>query len=321
MNGLEKWRPPAGGVLAGMDWGADPFVLMDINSAEEHLGASLPLRRIEYLASQDAKDAGLARGLITDSVSQTQKPFVSCILMAQKFKRAYRPPFDAKADEQEPPYCVSLDGRQRTGGESDEIAGGQVCAQCPHSQWADDRETPPACSEIYTLLLWDLDDAMPFIFNIRRTGIKPWRRGRQALKLQALKFRKGNLPPNLCVSFNLGARAKDTYYLPTFDDFAEVDEATAVSLAHGLEAVMSSFGEVDPTAAAVEPEVEVEVAVAEDDAPASPPAKKAAPRKRASEPPPPDDDDAGPEPDEPETPKKAAGGFSNSAFARKPPKQ
>jgi len=337
---VEVWKPSAGGAMAAMNLDADPFALMDINDADQNLGATLPLRRIEYLASQDAKDADLERGLITDSVSMTQKEAVKCVLLAQKFSRAYLPPFDTKADEQEPPFCVSLDGKNRTGGESEEIGDLQVCAHCPHSQWTD-RETPPACSDIYTLLLWDIEDQIPFVFNIRRTGIKPWRKGRQNLKLQAMKHRVGGFPANLCVSFELGAKPKDTYYLPTFGEFEAVPEDTIGMLAQGMESLLGSFQEVDPTK---EPTVE-EADETEIEPTAAKPAKKAPAKKAPAEKAPvPDDNDAGPEneagndgqdneqategtveaaedtpeaPVEPDPTNANANGFTGSAFARK----
>jgi len=318
-SAVEVWKPSKGGALAGMGLDHNPFALMDVNDADQNLGATLPLRRIEYVASQDAKDADLTRGLITDAVAMTQKETVRCVLLSQKFSRAYLPTFDPKADEQEPPYCVSLDGKTRTRREddSDEIPDDQACARCKHSKWGKNREKPD-CSEIYTLLLWDIDDQLPFVFNIRRTGIPPWRKGRTNLKVQAMKHHKGGVPANLCVSFELGSREKETYYLPTFSDFEPVDDDTIEMLVGGIESLMASFQDVDPTA--VEPEEPENL----DDATDFPPKDEG-----DDEPPAPSDGDAGPdggngeddEKDEkPEPDKKSSekgGGFKNSAFARK----
>ena len=247
--------PPA--LMSDLGLDANPFALMNGNGADEQLGQSLPLLRIEYCASQESNDAGLRKGLLTDAVTMTQRPAVRVVLVAQKFARAFMSKYDPAKPQQDEPLCSASDGAWRSGGTATSIPPDMRCVDCPWGKWKG--ETPPECTEIFTLLVFDIDERMPRIFNIRRTGIKPWRKAAAALKVNGLKARTGALaalPPNLCVSFVLGTQVKANYYLPMFTDFAPVSSEVAAELVAGLSAYLSAFRQVDATAATEEAEPE-----------------------------------------------------------------
>ncbi len=241
--------------LQVVDLDANPLALLDLNDAQAHLGQSLPFRRIEYCAnSAEAAELGLQKGLITDTLTMKQKQVVPAILIAQKFSRAYLPPFEPGREMQAEPVCLSSNGRCMTGGSAMKEGESQVlCSDCSYAQWVG--EEKPACAEVYSLLCFDVEDEMPFVFNVRRTGVKPWRKAQQVLVVYSIKFQhQGVKAPNLCVQFGLSTRAKATYFLPVFDDFKAAAKETSEGLYHALGGWLSVFSRTDYAATAQEPE-------------------------------------------------------------------
>lgn len=264
---VEAPAQPGALVIAGVDLGTNPFGLMDLNDADEQLGQSLPLRRIEYCASPDAKT--LTAGWITDTTTRTQKQTIPACLVAVKFTRLLMSRFNpnaAQGDDSRRPICSSSNGTCRTGGTGAgavevemkdgskrevrvDVREGQSCVTCPYQAWPRDQKRP-ICSEAFNLLMADLEDGgTPFMLNIWHTGIKPLRTFRNALKAAALKVWRptDGVPANLRVQFRFYATPEQRYYLPTFADLAELDLETGRRLARGLEPIIAAFNQQDTT--------------------------------------------------------------------------
>lgn len=233
-----------GGSLAFFDFQNDPFALFDFNGADGALGQALPMRRIEYCASKGTES--LRKGQITDMATMEQKPSVRAVLVAMKFSRVWMPDYDPTAESNEP-LCVSLDGSRRTKGMNTRVPEEQLCAECPHAKWAPGAKHPD-CSEVYTLLMLDVDDSdTPFLFNLRRTGIKPLRTFRNALKATALRVwtAASGVPANLCAEFTLAATPEKNFYLPTFTDLKAVSLERARELASRLAPIIQTFNKAE----------------------------------------------------------------------------
>lgn len=246
----------------------DAFALVNINGAADQLGTSMPFRKIEYCNSEEAQTAGLVKGQFTDTLTGTQKPTMTVLLLAQKFSRVMQSKYDPLKDEQDLPLCLSHDGRARAagdeGGTSKIIHPLQECATCPHSKWSTSQEgkqVPPVCSDVYTLLMFDVEDCMPFVFQIRRTGIAPWRKALQALKVAAIRYRVGPLataPANLAVQFLMSTKAEKIFFRPQFSHFDASDADQVVQqILPGLASFMNAFQTVN-VAAVVDEEAIVE---------------------------------------------------------------
>ena len=229
--------------------------LLNLNEAEERLGEDICLYKIEYLASPDAPSE-YKKGLITMSTGGQVK-YVEFVLLAMNYNRILWPEHDPN-DPDPQPLCKSLNGYEASGG-TDTMPGPcqkrakgktrKLIPVCPHAKWSDG--CPPACAEVYNLFCWDLNEDQPFVFAIKRTGIKKLRALKSFLKRSKETWRIGDFHTNCCVKLRLTPRSVSTYYVPSFegDDgriFAEkLPEKQAARFDQIALTLMDAFKQID----------------------------------------------------------------------------
>lgn len=182
--------------------------LLNFNGADKHLSDILPKCSIEYLAKNNI--SGYKRGWFTFNLGH-QKESINAVLLAMKFSRILWPVFNPK--ELNPmPLCKSDNGEVSSNGSLYPV--GTSCTSCKHANWKDG--APPPCSEVFSLLLYDVDDKIPFVLPVKRTGIYPLRKLKTALKLNGRKFVYPGLPVNICLSLKIETQPVDNYYVISF---------------------------------------------------------------------------------------------------------
>jgi peptidoglycan hydrolase-like protein with peptidoglycan-binding domain len=203
--------------------------LMDINEADQQLGSQMPRLFVVQKAEQ-AEDGTAKPGALRHALTGQEADVVTATLIAQKFGRQYLAPFDPNSTGIQV-ICASSDGQIRDWPDDrscDPAAAprlGSRCATCPHAKW--NGQKPPACSEIFTLLVFlhEWHETMAFI--VRRTAIKPWRTAAQRIKGVGLRMRtRHGLPVNLTVQFEINTakvgNGRMSWYEPRFASFAPV---------------------------------------------------------------------------------------------------
>lgn len=195
------------------------------------IGDKMPLLKIRYPGSIDAPEGAVDGDLynnLTGEFGETKRVVLLKVQVRQAMMEKYDPRSPIK-----PALCESLDGLAPSRG-SEMQAGpcrrrtkaGYVAA-CPMLQWSTDARggrVPPPCSDVYVMLLWDIDNAVPLIFSVKKTGIAGFKKYKSQLK-----FMKGQLadpadptiPVNCSVAVVLGTKHVTapgvSYYVPTFD--------------------------------------------------------------------------------------------------------
>ena len=204
--------------------------LTGINGADEELGDSMPILKIQQQAVED-----LEVGWLTHSITGMQYEDVRVVLLALRFSRQWLLPFDG--DARLKVVCSSSDGKNADydPDRSEPATGkpdvGASCADCPHSKWVG--TTPPVCSELYPMLLFLPDEEDVVVFLARRTAVKPLRQARQRVKAYGGRAKRklgkagARIPSNLLVSFRFGTKyagggARRDYYFPEFGPFNDV---------------------------------------------------------------------------------------------------
>lgn len=175
--------------------------LLNINNADYFLGDILPIYKIDQKTTN--------RGMIAISTGGI-KSNVNFIWLAMSRSRILWPEYDPKIKDPKP-LCKSLDGISPHAGVT---IRNNPCQECLDSQWLNGR--PSLCAEVYNLLCWDIEDQAPFIFGVKRTGIKALRILKAQLKHGASKFAHPGLPAHCCVKIQLIGKAESSYFVPDF---------------------------------------------------------------------------------------------------------
>ena len=185
----------------------NPFGLLNINGAEESLRDVLPRAKVEYLATGDAPP-DFKKGMFTFSLGYQKQSVDQCVILALKYSRLMWPPYSGTPAEEA--LCKSSHGIHSTGGTTFPVDRPMQCSQCPHSQWKE--SSPPTCSEIYSLLAYDLEDSVPFVIGVKRTSIINLRKMKTALKMTAPRWTYPGCVPNACVAMQMQIKPVASYY-------------------------------------------------------------------------------------------------------------
>lgn len=175
--------------------------LLGINNADAFLGDIIPILKI------DQKTAN--RGTLSLSTGGN-KANVSFVWLAMSRSRILWPDYDPKIKDPKP-LCKSLDGLSPHAGVT---MRGNPCQECLDAQWVNGK--PSLCAEVYNLLCWDIEDQAPFIFGVKRTGIKALRMLKAQLKHGISKFAHPGLPVHCCVKIQLLGKPESSYFVPEF---------------------------------------------------------------------------------------------------------
>jgi len=174
--------------------------LLNINNADYCLGDIIPILKIDHKTNN--------RGMLSLSTGGN-KPNVSFVWLAMSRSRILWPDYDPKIKDPKP-LCKSLDGVYPHAGVT---MRNNTCQECLDAQWVNGR--PSLCAEVYNLLCWDIDQA-PFVFGVKRTGIKALRLLKAQIKHGASKFSHPGLPVHCCVKIQLMGKAEGSYFVPEF---------------------------------------------------------------------------------------------------------
>lgn len=188
-----------------------PFALLNFSNAENSLKDMIPIAKIEYLANKN-NPAEFKKGAFSFNLGY-QKEEVRIVLLAMKYGRQLWEKYNPNK-ENVVPLCSSSNGEHSTNGIHHNNESPQVCSSCKHAQWDDDQ--PPACSDTYSLLCYDVDDSLPFIIQVKKTGIMALRKLKTALKVTAPKWAYPQCAPNACVSIMMRSKPVDNYYVLDF---------------------------------------------------------------------------------------------------------
>lgn len=207
-----------------------PFDSMQLGNDE--MTDSLPMVKIEYMASQDAKDAKFKKGLLSIA-GERQVESLDFVLLGARYMGNVMYP--EKFDVDNKPLCVSdIDGYGPIGGEG--MIDIPTCNDCGRSDMSwmrshfDEKgkaEKPP-CAKVNALLGYSCEDEFPFIMRVsRRARTVQFKALRTALKRKVMKAHPG-AQVNWCFKIRLTVEAYDTYYVPVFtilDEMLSIDEA------------------------------------------------------------------------------------------------
>lgn len=219
--------------------------LYNIHGAEEELGQKLEIYRIQQKPNPSR---ALHDGLITTSENK-QVEAINFVWLAMSMSRVMWPePYNPK-NPPKTPLCKSLNGITPCAGTA-MLSG--PCKSCPKSQWGEDaagNQTKPECSMVFNLACWDVDEDVPFVLPIKRTGIKVLRAFNS--KLTAKFCRSGGLGKRACVC-RMTLRQGELCYLPVFEVGDMLDLKTVEyfnDMAAGFIGALGSFDtDIDETA-------------------------------------------------------------------------
>jgi len=215
------------------------FSLLNINDAADRLGEDLPIYKIEYKGRRDVPGE-YEKGKITMSTGG-QLDSIEFVWLSMAFGRILWPdPYDPK-DPKPKPLCKSQDGVRPCDGE--DMRKGP-CAACPEKEWGNNGKRPP-CSEVYTLLCWHYDEKCPFIFAVKRTGIKALRALKTALKQKIATFGYKGLPINTCAKVRLTIEPRENYYVPRFEIMDRLPQEEALEFANVAAGLLPVFSKSD----------------------------------------------------------------------------
>lgn len=255
------------------------------------LGTTIPAVFIAYERSKAVKDQGAQAGLWTHRGTLAQQAELDLVMLDVLKQRVLRPKFDARADEQLPPICMSVDGD--TGSGSTDFDGdfegkpmtlpnddrhegrfsippSQSCERCVYSKWTGKRRnrTKPACAETYAIVAYERTWG-PVVIRVHGASIKHLRAHRDrwlpAVRRIAILFAQQHgvrLPAKLLGRFALSVQPEENYYVPAFGPVEPTDEALLAEvlqskpLLDALREQLTStdiFEEVDDFGAAEEP--------------------------------------------------------------------
>lgn len=175
--------------------------LLNINGAEDALGEFLSIYKIQYTPKP-----GYERGLITMSTGG-QRESVEFVWLAMSRSRILWAEYDPKVNISDP-LCKSIDGITPHSGLT--MRSG-MCAECQDSRWQNNK--PPLCAEIFNMLCWDFQYKSPFVFAVKRTGIK-------SLKMLKTKIKRNTenskIPIHLKLIIKLHVKPEGQYFIPEF---------------------------------------------------------------------------------------------------------
>jgi hypothetical protein len=237
---------PRRSVLQVVDAKPSPSVpILSFNGAASRLRDVLPFANIEYCVGDILP--GFQKGRISFSLGY-QKSEVNVVLLAMRFSRLMWPPFDPRNPNPEP-LCWSEDGTMPSGGTLG--LSSIACERCEFSMWQ--QRQPPACCDVYGLLLFDVDDRIPFVIAVKRTSVLPLRKLKTTLSLQGRKYAHRGVPANLCVAVRMTTQPVNNHFVLSFP---RQDPRTGEDLWRGLtepeaqemlalsKTLASSFGDV-----------------------------------------------------------------------------
>jgi hypothetical protein len=235
--------PDVGAALEklGEDGFGGDLNLMNINGADEQLGAVMPqlklvqLQTVERVEGLTSDDLGGYLHAVTGQVF----PTLSCTLLAQKFGRQWLNKFGGEGLQV---ICAASRGVERDWPDDRSSdpkrapAMGTKCADCPNAKWRG--KEPPACSEMFALLEYVHETQEPVVLFVRKTAVKPWRAASQQLKVAGFRSKAqlgpaaAAVPLNLLVIFTVASEkvknAKGTYYEPRFRSFVPLTDEDAI---------------------------------------------------------------------------------------------
>ena len=238
-------------------------------------GDILPAVKIAYAESRDKPDDCPVGQLYNQATGETFKDGVRFLWLATRMSGGWKPKYSPGEKEQKPAYCVSCDGVNPSGGvrmqagPCRKLINGQWVAVCPKLAWTPDpnnpgRDLPPECADYYTMLCWDLGSSQAFVYAIKRTGVKWFRRLKTAVKTSKAKMMHptASMPPTMATPIKMTTFAEKTWYSPKFEidwDAPKTDPAYAALVAQMLPDLLRSL----KTAAtrAVEEEAAVDAVV------------------------------------------------------------
>ena len=204
--------------------------LLNIHGADSALGELIAIYKIDYNSH---------RGMIAISTGGHQTK-VQFVWLAMSRSRIMWPDYDPKETDPKP-LCKSLDANLPIGGIT--MRPGP-CNACQDAKWIEGN--PPLCAEIFNLLCWDVQQQLPFIFGVKRTGIKPLRLLKVQLKLQALQHGYHNIPDHCCAKLELKAKPEGTYFVPQFTILSRLTEAEALCYYELAQRFLAQIEPVDP---------------------------------------------------------------------------
>ncbi len=185
--------------------------LLNINSANDALGDMISVYKIDHKENRGKLLSNI--GLIKDKIE--------FIWLAMSRSRILWPIYDPKEKELKA-LCKSFDGVQPNGGIT---VRNNLCSNCPDSQWANGK--PPLCCEIFNMLCFDVDSQSPFVYGVKRTGIKSLRLLKAQLKHCAQNIPYPGIPPHLCFKIELKPKPENTYFIPQLTILAQCSEEEA----------------------------------------------------------------------------------------------
>lgn len=228
---------------------ADPMAALNIGGAADDLKVSLSPYKIEYCAGDCPKEYKKGKLTPYDGAERLpaaeQMDSVEVVWLSMSKARLLWPKYDPKQPREEiEPLCKSANGVNPDGGSA--MMDVSSCEACPHSKWDNDTKTPPACAEVYRLLCYDLKNERPFVFDIKRTGIKPLRRFINLLRRKKNEYLYSGLLVNCCVKVKISAEEEGNYYSPHLEIVERLDEEAASKFSELSVALMDQFSQMEP---------------------------------------------------------------------------
>lgn len=152
--------------------------VVSIPGLDEMGRADMILPRVRLVQAQS--DFSDAAGELYNSLTDTSKPLVHCVVIGVKQGRVRWPEAYQRGQD---PICASDDGViARTGLFGETVTGSETpyCAQCIFAQWGANGE-PPVCAMFYNFLAVDVEEGdVPFLISFGRTST---RAGKQLITL------------------------------------------------------------------------------------------------------------------------------------------
>jgi hypothetical protein len=186
----------------------------------------IPMLKIAYENSKDLP-ADCPKGSLFCNLTGEVRPTWDVVLMWVATKRAWMHKFGKEGDAS-PVRCYSEDGYAPAGGVERQpgpcmLRGDKGWApHCPKAQWTEtpSGKEPPACPMQFSMLLWDLTNDLPVLFNVKRKGAASFAVLKSQLKYSARMFADKaapDVPAYFFVPITIGTKKEGIYFLPTFE--------------------------------------------------------------------------------------------------------
>ena len=130
--------------------------------------------------------------------------------------------FPEKYVKDNPPLCRSHDFTYPANDIEGQEPMAKTCSECPYKEW--DGKTPPACNEVWNLLVLDLETGTPMWFRNKSTALAPTKKLMSALKLKATVVKKTVHDFEFTVTVKERHGDSGDSYLPHFSDIVELSD-------------------------------------------------------------------------------------------------